>query len=81
MQFLSGGSVVQFAGGETVTCNVALPFNGLVSGYYERVSTQAPGGTYRFVYNRSGIQTCASRSPVRHSGRSLSSTASAPTGP
>jgi hypothetical protein len=58
MQFLSGGQVVQFSGGETVTCNnVTLPFNALFSGYSDRVPQVAPGGKYRFVYTRNGTPT------------------------
>lgn len=58
MQFFSGGSVAQFSGGETVTCNnVTLTFNGLVCGYAGRVPLLAPGGTYRFAYTRNGTQT------------------------
>jgi len=58
MQFLSGGKVVKFASGETVTCdNVALSFNGLTSGYAGRVPQLAPGGKFQFVYTRSGTQT------------------------
>ncbi len=58
MQFLSGGKVVKFATGETVTCdNVALSFNGLTSGYAGRVPQLAPGGKFQFVYTRSGTQT------------------------
>jgi hypothetical protein len=58
MQFLSGGNVVKFVNGETVTCNnVALSYNGLTSGYAGRVTQVAPGGKYRFVYTRSGTQT------------------------
>ncbi len=58
MQFLSGGQIVQFAGGESVSCNnVALTFNALVSGYAERVPLLAPGGKYRFTYTRNGTPT------------------------
>jgi len=58
MQFFSGGKPVKFAGGETVTCNgVTLTLNELLFGYAERVPIVPVGGTYHFVYTRSGTPT------------------------
>lgn len=58
IQFLSGGSVVQFGNGETVSCNgVMLTYNGLVFAYAGRVPIQPVGGAYTFVYTRSGVNT------------------------
>jgi hypothetical protein len=58
MQFSAGGKPVKFAAGETVTCNgVPLPLNELMFGYAERVPIVPVGGSYHFVYTRSGVPT------------------------
>lgn len=56
VQFFSGGRYVQLASNATVSCNgVNLPLGGL--GYSERVPLVAPGGMYRFVHSRNGVNT------------------------
>src|SRR6266566_4314174 len=58
LQFRSNGKAVKSAGGETATCNgVNLPLNELMFGYAERVPIVPVGGTYHFVYTRTGVPT------------------------
>lgn len=55
-QFLLNGSLVQFGGNVSVTCNgVALVWNGL--GYAGNVPVVPSGGTYTLVYTRNGSST------------------------
>src|SRR5262245_31525995 len=57
MQFFQGGKVVQI-GDATMTCNgVTLTYNGLLSGYAERVPLVATGGTYTFRHTRSAVNS------------------------
>ena len=58
VQFLEGGSVVQLALSNTVTCNgVVLIWNGLLRGYIERVPLVGPGGSYAITHMGAGVTT------------------------
>jgi len=57
MQLLQNGKVVQVTNATTSCNGVALPYNGLLFGYAERVPIVPVGGTYNFRYSRNGVNT------------------------
>lgn len=58
MQLLQNGKAVQITSNASTFCNgVALPYNGLLFGYAERVPIVPVAGTYNFRYSRNGVNT------------------------
>ena len=58
MQLLQNGKAVQITSNASTFCNgVALPYNGLLFGYAERVPIVPVGGAYNFRYSRNGVNT------------------------
>ncbi len=58
MQLLQNGKAVQITSNASASCNgVALPYNGLLFGYAERVPIVPVGGNYVFRYSRNAVNT------------------------
>ena len=57
MHLLQNGKVVQVTNASTSCNGVALPYNGLLFGYAERVPIVPVAGSYVFRYSRSGVNT------------------------